>query len=689
MSDGFNKESMLDVFIYETLQLTEKMEEEIIAREKSGGVQAAINEIFRVMHTIKGSAAMMEFNEITHLAHAVEDLFFYLREEKPDNINDSKIIDLVLESIDFIKNEIVKMQNGQAAEGSAATLIAKVTAYLGELQPAAGAPLPAVAKKHGTKAGGRSSGKGGLVGESRQIPAYQAVIFFEPDCDYENLRAYTVYNNLKKEVSGIEYYPEDLTDEAESLAFIRNEGFKICFKSDLSQPKLLEMLQKNAFVTEVRLETLMEETPPAPSRAKKNRIILDEADEKDAGDHEPEKKPDQEAKPNGNFHAPIKNSLTSVSLNKLDILMDLVGELVIAEAMVTRHPELEGLPLDNFYKAVRQLRKITKELQDVVMSIRMVPLAQIFQKMQRIVRDMSVKLQKEVELEIIGEETEVDKNIIEQISDPLMHLIRNAIDHGLEPAIDRKNKGKSEIGKVTLEAKNNGGDVLIAIKDDGRGLNREKISEKARGLGLVTKPETELSDKEVFKFILVPGFSTKAQVSEFSGRGVGMDVVVKNLEKVRGTVLIDSVPDQGTAITLKIPLTLAIIDGITVKVGASQYTVPTTSIRESFRGDAKELIRDPEGNEMILIRGNCYPVIKLYERFKIANAVIGIDQGVIIMVENNDKICCLFVDELMGEQQVVVKPLPEYIKKTWGIAGCTLLGNGSISLILDIAGFTE
>lgn len=254
--------------------------------------------------------------------------------------------------------------------------------------------------------------------------------------------------------------------------------------------------------------------------------------------------------------------------------MDMVGELVISEAMVTQNPDLKGLPLDNFNKAARQLQKITSEFQDIVMSIRMVPLAATFQKMNRIVRDMSKKLSKEVKLEIIGEDTEVDKNIIEHISDPLMHIVRNSIDHGLESPEDRKAKGKSEIGTITLEAKNEGGDVFIIINDDGKGLDREKVLARARENGLINRPESDITDKEVFSYIFLPGFSTKSKVTEFSGRGVGMDIVTKNIASVGGNVSIDSIPDAGTTITLKIPLTLAIMDGMTIRVGESTYTIP-------------------------------------------------------------------------------------------------------------------
>jgi two-component system chemotaxis sensor kinase CheA len=399
------------------------------------------------------------------------------------------------------------------------------------------------------------------------------------------------------------------------------------------------------------------------------------------------------------FHIPLERvekdiistsntqSIISVSVVKLDKLMDLVGEMVIAEAMVIQNPDLKGLQLNNFTKAARQLNKITSEMQDMVMSIRMVPLSATFTKMHRIVRDMSKKLEKDVHLEIIGEETEVDKNIIEHISDPLMHLVRNSIDHGIETAEERQAKGKPKAGTITLEAKNVGSDVLIIIRDDGKGLNKDKILKKARENNLLFKNESEMTEKEIYNLILLPGFSTKEKVTEFSGRGVGMDVVTKNIEAVGGSLSVDSVSEKGTTISLKIPLTLAIIDGMNIKVGKSRYTIPTISIKESFQPKEEDIFTDPEGNEMIMVRGQCFIIRRLHELYKVETKVTKFSEGIIIMVEQDDKSICVFADALLGQQQVVVKALPQYIqnfKKIKGLAGCTLLGDGSISLILDV-----
>ena len=378
--------------------------------------------------------------------------------------------------------------------------------------------------------------------------------------------------------------------------------------------------------------------------------------------------------------------MITVRVDKLDKLMDLVGEMVIAEAMVTQNPDLKGMELDNFAKAARQLHKINGELQDSVMALRMVPLEGTFKKMNRIVRDMTKKLGKKARLVLVGESTEVDKNINEHISDPLMHIVRNSVDHGIEMPDVRLEAGKEETGTVILSAENAGGEVVIKIKDDGGGLNKEKILERARKNGILTKPESELTDREIYSFIFAPGFSTKEAVTEFSGRGVGMDVVVSNIKALGGKVIVDSEPGLGSTTTIKIPLTLAIIEGMSVSVGGSRFTIPINYISRSFRPDEGAIFRDPDGSEMIMVQGTCCPVVRLYDMYNIPDAIHEPTEGILLLLEAGDARFGVLADELLGVQEIVVKPVPKYISrmmKTTGISGCTLLGDGSISLIID------
>ena len=380
------------------------------------------------------------------------------------------------------------------------------------------------------------------------------------------------------------------------------------------------------------------------------------------------------------------STVIRVDIDKLDKMLDLVGELVIAESMVSNNQDLIILKNERFGKAVMQLDKISREIQEVAMSMRMIPLAGVFRKMMRLVRDLAQKANKQVDLEIIGEDTEVDKTIIEQISDPLVHLIRNAVDHGLETPAERLAAGKPETGRITLEAKHSAGEVWITVEDDGRGLNRDKIFQKGVEKGLVKSEDREMKDEDIWRLIFEPGFSTAEQVSSISGRGVGMDVVKRNIERLRGKVDIRSRAGVGTMFAVRIPLTLAIIEGMVVRVGAHRYTIPISSIKESFRPGCEQITRTPDGLEIVRIRGELQPVLRLHELYRVDPRYYQLSEGILIMVENSDNKCCLFVDELLGQQQIVIKGLPGYLSHVKGISGCAILGDGEISLILDIAG---
>lgn len=672
---------MMEMFIFETAQLLEQLEEIIINSEKSNSYSAHnINEIFRIMHTIKGSSAMMLYNNISTLAHSMEDLFFFLRETKPSSVNFSELTDLILKGADFIKTELVKIEEGMEANTDSGFLIDEISKFLADLKKANSSIQNCEKEeKSDSKEKQKYYIRSDKFADMSTTKAFKAVIHFEEDCKMENVRAFNVIHNIKDLVSHICYFPSNIIDDDETDEIIRKEGFKILFRADCDIDAIRETLMQTVFLKNLELAEIDND---------EERIQLEKQQETanvyptvhKAAENELEVEAQSQLR---------GQSMISVSVSKLDELMDLVGEMVIAGAMVVQNPDLKGLELNNFQKAARQLNKITSEMQHIVMSIRMVPLTATFHKMNRIVRDMCKKLGKDVQLKIIGAETEVDKNVIEHISDPLMHLVRNALDHGIEPPEDRQSKGKPQTGTITLEAKSAGSDVLVIVNDDGKGLCKEKLLDRARANGLLHKAEVDMSDREIYNLIFLPGFSTKDSISEFSGRGVGMDVVTKNIESVGGTVSVDSIPDKGTTITLKFPLTLAIIDGMNIKVGNSRYTIPTVSIIESFRPQKEAIITDPDGNEMIMVRGQCHPILRLHERYKVKTNITSLFDGIIIMVEQDSKTLCIFADELLGQQQVVVKALPEYVqrfKRIRGLAGCTLLGDGSISLILDIAG---
>ncbi|MDR1060395.1 MAG: chemotaxis protein CheA [Clostridiales bacterium] len=782
--------SLMDMFVFETTQLIDQLENILIDSE-SNGISSNIDEIFRIMHTIKGSAAMMMFDDISHLAHSIEDMFFFLREKNPTNVDYAKLTDLVLDGMDFIKSEIDKIQQTGSSDAKSDAMRERIRQYLEELKAAqgggaapggtgAGAGGQAPAGGAGAVAGGAGGASGGGAGagaaggadddifapyEFAAQDGYAHIIrvWFEDGSGMENLRAFELTNRLQNIATELRHIPSDMDGEA-AAAEIQANGATIIIASELEREDVAAYVEQTPLLKKYDISTkaLRQDgdsepgggahgaKPAGPGAAQAGEGARPDGGQRTAapGAGAPGAQGDggqaQAGAETGGSGALAgsgagasagagaaassgsgsasgsgfggsgaaggasagagaagagaagaadsggaagKQGIISVNISKLDKLMNLVGELVTSESMVSQNPDLNGLQLDNFNKAARQLQKIINELQDVSMSVRMVPLSLTFQKMHRIVRDMCRKLGKEVNLEIIGEETEVDKNIIEQITNPLMHLIRNSVDHGIEMPGDREGAGKRRAGTVTLEAKNESGDVWIIVKDDGRGLDKGKIYEKARRLGVTSKSRDELSDREINQFILAAGFSTNEAVTEYSGRGVGMDVVVKGIENVGGSVALDSAEGEGTQISIKIPLTLAIMDGMIVNVGETNFVIPITSIKESFKASEKYNIADVNGEDIIMIRGEPNPIIRLRDRFMLNSKAESYYDGIMIMVENETNRVCLYVDAIVGQRQVVVKPLPGYIKEVRGISGCTLLGDGSISLILDVAEF--
>ncbi len=679
MSDDFNtySEPMLEMFMFETNQSMEQLEEILLNIEGNSTItDDDINEVFRIMHTIKGSSSMMMFNNISKITHSLEDLFYFIRENKIYDLDLTRLSDLVFSTIDFISFEISKIEKGKDPDGDESQLTSDIKDYLNSIKN--DHPDQEIILSEDEEDHENFISKENLSQDSNE---FIAKIFFEDDCKMENMRAFTLLRDLEEIISEVTHTPKDLFDDEEAADKIIEDGFNMLFRSQEDYDKILDLLEDGMFVESVDLEEVENEEEKS-EEIKKTQVDLEEQKKKTL--NETLKNP---------FSLNKNKNIISVNVEKMDMLMDLVGEIVITESMVTKNPEIQNLELENFDKAARQLRKLNNELQDIVMSIRMIQIGPTFHKMHRIVRDMNKQLDKNTRLEISGEETEVDKNIIDTLGEPLMHLIRNSLDHGIESTEDRIAKGKDEKGLVSLDAVNTGGDVIITIKDDGKGLNRDKLLEKATKNNLLTKSPEDMSDKEVFSLILLPGFSTKDDVTEYSGRGVGMDVVKKSIEKVGGNIQIESEKDVGTTINIKIPLTLAIIDGMKISVGDSIFTVPTNTIKESFKAKKEDLIKDTSGKEMILIREDVYPVVRLHEIFGLKSKKTSLLEGILVMVETEESNYCLFADEILGEQQVVVKPIPAYLMqytvKDSGVAGCAILGNADISLILDISGIAN
>ncbi|MBL8739360.1 MAG: chemotaxis protein CheA [Planctomycetes bacterium] len=375
-----------------------------------------------------------------------------------------------------------------------------------------------------------------------------------------------------------------------------------------------------------------------------------------------------------------------VSTTRLDMLVDMVGELVIAQSMVLQDPAIQRLDSQSLTRNIGQVGKITRDLQEAAMSLRMVTVKATFQKMARLVRDVAAKAGKKVALSISGEDTELDRNVVEQISDPLVHMIRNAIDHGIEQPEDRRKNGKDPEGHLSLSAYHQGGSIVIEIRDDGRGLDKARIVAKAVEKELLAADVTpqHLSDAEAFNLIFLPGFSTAEKVTDLSGRGVGMDVVRRNIEALRGKIEIDSVAGKGTIFRMRLPLTLAIIDGMVVRVGSNRYVVPTLSIEQSFRPSADDVHLLADRGECVHVRGNVLPVYRLKQIFAQQDGLDDLAQGILIVVEADAQRSCLFVDEILGQQQVVIKSLGMPRDRVAGLSGGAIMTDGRVALIVDV-----
>jgi len=381
-------------------------------------------------------------------------------------------------------------------------------------------------------------------------------------------------------------------------------------------------------------------------------------------------------------HAGPESRAVKVDTAKLDFLVDMVGEMVIAQSLL-RHDS--SLINPRVQRNLVQLSRITGEVQKTAMSMRMVPIGQLFGRMARLVRDLSRKERKQAELAVQGEDTELDRTIVEDLADPLMHMVRNSADHGIEPVDERIKAGKNPTGRIGLRAYHQAGYITIEVADDGRGLDREKILKKARKNGLIAETE-EPTDREVFNLIFEPGFSTAEQVTDISGRGVGMDVVRKQVQKMRGRIDIQSQRGLGTTFFIKLPLTLAIIEGLVVCVGTERYVVPIFAVREMFRATPENIKTVHGRSEMVLVRETLLPIVRLHQRFDIASNAISVSDGLLIVAETSGKAFCLLVDEFIGKQEVVIKTLGDRFKDVTGVAGGAILGDGRVGLILDMDG---
>ncbi|CAN2047667.1 two-component system, chemotaxis family, sensor kinase CheA [Candidatus Magnetomoraceae bacterium gMMP-1] len=755
----FQDDELIQSFVVECCDMLDEAEPHLIelSQGDDGGTEEIINVIFRLFHSIKGSASFLKFKDLTSVTHEAETLLQVIRDGGAKI--SSQHTELFMNSCDIVREMLDNIENSGSDEGFEEKVESITVKLKNAIQEGKCPSLPSdkIEQEPVPESSNDSNNEIDsnekivdpqeieispeirqlFIQESTELldsaeqaflkfdkapnnideligQIFRSIHSFKGSCgllgftDLENLnhKLETVLEAVKDEKiecheSNVDFFLNIIDILKKSVEDIESGGAGniqgVEMISDLVEDMIPKSQKKdnelNDHIAKITEESdIIKSKAPEESPAKTMPEPVDQPKIKS-----PEKKPviqkkSKGKKPSAPSKISARGSAIRVDLAKLDTLINLVGELVIAEAMVIKNPDLEGYELESFDRAARHLNRIVRDLQDISMSVRMIPISATFRKMIRLVHDVSSKAHKKAKIVLSGEDTEVDKTVAELIADPLVHLIRNAVDHGIEPSDERLSSGKEETGTVNLEARHESGEIWILIKDDGRGLDREKILAKGIENGLVEGDGQQMSDDEVFKLIFEPGFSTADKVTDISGRGVGMDVVKKNIEKLKGRVDIHSKIGSGSTMIIRIPLTLSIIDGMLVRVGKARYTIPMLSIRESIQIDTDRIVKTMDGQEVVKLRDGLYTVLRLYEIYNLEADYKELDKGLLIVIQEHSESICLLVDEILGQHQAVIKGLSNYIfsiRDVRGVSGCTILGDGEISLILDVRGLIE
>lgn len=685
----FDLSQFYQIFFEEAGENLDQMEQMLLNLNLETADDEELNGIFRCAHSVKGGAATFGFSDVAELTHQMESLLDKLRrhELQPNSL----MVDVLLESADASRSLLARHQAGGVGDVLDTSDLVKRISVLASGSMPAPAPAPApkvaapppppapVAAAPATPPGQRSFQiKVGPLQHPDQADAITELFrdivglgqIASLPSDREDVRAFQVTTSSSD---------DDLLDlfafhvSRDQVQFIRgadggaDDDVPAYVRDDPPPGAPLAALPGFGF---------FDGAPGAPEAAAAAAAARAEAPEqKAAGAAKPA------PKPAGAVASPEAATIR-VAINKVDQLINLVGELVITQAMLAQNSRgLDPAAYQQLLSGLADLDRNTRDLQESVMSIRMIPMSVVFSRFPRMLRDLATKLGKKVDFVTQGEATELDKGLVEKITDPLTHLVRNSCDHGVEMPEDRVKAGKSETGTITLSASHQGGSIVIEVRDDGRGLSREKILSKARERGLDVSDS--MSDADVWQLIFAPGFSTAAVVTDVSGRGVGMDVVKKNIAALNGSVEIDSAEGYGMRVSVRLPLTLAIMDGMSVGVGEEVYILPLSSVVESFQVKADAVSTVGQGAQLVKVRDEYMPVIELEKVFQVPRFDLDKSSDIMVVVEADGSRVALLVDELLGQQQVVVKNLETNYRKVQNVSGATILGDGKVALILD------
>ncbi|QFU20590.1 chemotaxis protein CheA [Shewanella eurypsychrophilus] len=679
------------VFFEESLEGLDAMESELLNLDVNNPDDEAINTIFRAAHSIKGGSATFGFNQVAKYTHLLETLLDEIRDGRRQMTSEHQ--DMLLLSVDLLRNMFDALMRKidfndpllEQLEKQFTLEIEKGNKPSRETEPVD----DVVTEESSSLTRWTIDFQAGIdilrcgndpalmFNELRQLGELTVNLAECNSPDFEDIDPEACYLSWQLEL----ITEQPLKRLEEVFEWVEDE----CIISYSSTPAVNDSAEQDNDETSL-IQTDEESIPQAQlgSEDAQNNSEDNQVDGAIATSQAPKPKAVSQAK------TPETSSIR-VSIDKIDLLINMVGELVITQAMlgqIGQQDEIDEESLISLKQGLEQLATHTRDLQESVMQIRMLPISFAFNRFPRLVRDIGQQLNKKVELVLKGEDTELDKTVMEKIVDPMVHLVRNSLDHGLETPEERLAKGKSEIGTITLNAFHQGGSIIIEIIDDGAGLNTDRILEKARDKGLVAEDE-ELSVEAIHQLIFKPGFSTADAVSDLSGRGVGMDVVRRNINELNGTIELKSTQDKGSRFTIRLPLTLAILDGQLVRVGSHTYVVPLVSIHESLQVEPNKINRLSDGHELISLRDEYLPVIKVYQEFCHKSDASEIKDGLVMVVDSNNEKIGLLVDELLSQQQVVIKSLEDNYNRVPGVSGATILGDGTVALIIDVTGLVS
>lgn len=684
----FDSDEFISIFLSEANEIVEGLENDLVLLEDNKSDEDLLNKIFRSAHTLKSSAGTVGFTTMSELNHVAENLLEKVRSGKLDVT--PQMITVLLEFLDTVKLMLQNIVDG-VGEADGVTNIESLKAKIKAIAEGNDISTVSVEKKEEapkTEEKPKEESK-----ESSSNNMFHIEMIFKPSI-FDNgidplmflndLKAIGTISNLKIDINNL----PAISDLEDPYACYTQFSLDVETSSTLEQVQniFLFVIDDNDINITEKVEEKEEEAKPVEEKVEEKPEEKHEEEKKEEVHDDKANKAAPAAKPTGTkVQAP---STVRVDIRKLDSLMNLIGELVIAQSRIMQLTQ--NLDIDNGLKeAVSSMDRTSRQIQEEVMNIRMMPIGPIFTQFHRYVRDLNLELNKEVKLVLKGETTEIDKNMLEQLSDPLKHIIRNSMDHGIEKTKEERiARGKPEYGTITMSAAHQEGHVVIEVSDDGNGLNKEKIFNKAVEKGLLSK-DGNYSDAEIYRTIFSPGLSTAEKVTDISGRGVGMDVVRANVEKMKGKIEIKSAEGVGSTFIIKLPLTLAIIEGITFAIGEQIYVMPLISIIEQIKIKSDQVKPFEGKGEMIKIRDEYLPLIRLHKVFEIDTQVNEIDDGIVVVVEAGYRKCAIFVDELLDQQQVVIKSLDSAFSKHAGIAGGTILGDGRIALIIDIQGLVN